>query len=840
MGKVKGKHRLDKFYHLAKEHGYRSRASWKLVQLDAKYGFLRSAHAVLDLCAAPGGWMQVAVQRVPVGSLVVGIDLVPIAPIRGAIAIQQDITKPECKAKVKRLMSEKGCTAFDLVLHDGSPNVGGAWAQEATSQNALVIDSVKLATELLAPRGTFVTKVFRSQDYESVKYCLSRLFDKVEVHKPAASRSSSAETYVLAFRYKAPAKIDPRILDVKHLFQGSIEPQKKVVDVLRGTKQKRHRDGFYDRYEDGDTTLRKVSTAADFIWSDAPLEILGSVTSISFNDEASLPIQDHDLTTEEVKILCDDLRVLGKQDFKYLLKWRIQIRKALSPSEKTGATVARAVENENKEDEDDKILNEMEKLTHTMDRKQKRKKRLLAKRRAKDRARKANGMQIDALDDGYIDLELFSLSAIKGKKDLVAVDSTEYEDENGDMGDRETEEIHETQQESSSDVDSDEERRRYDEKMEEFLDQAYERYMAKKEGSTKQRKRAKRLHSEDVLESGEDDDQNIESDYDSDRDPGDREGNPLVVPLDDGEGPTQEEITNKWFSQDIFAEAVDEGDLEKSDSEGEMQASRPEKKLPLPEKDKEKTENCVAASSLPQHKTSKKEDDFEIVPAPGTDSSDDSSSDESEDEDVDTKAEILACAKKMLRKKQREQMLDDAYNKYMFDDEGLPNWFLEEERRHRQPIKPVTKEEVAAMRAQFKEIDARPAKKVAEAKARKKRVALRKLEKVRKKANIISDQADISDRSKRKQIEQLYKKAVPKRPKKEFVVAKKGVQVKVGKGKVLVDRRMKKDLRASKAAAKGNSKKGKNVKFQKGKGSAKASGQKGKKGNNGKKMGTRE
>lgn len=159
MGKVKGKHRLDKYYHLAKEHGYRSRASWKLVQLDTKYSFLRSSRAVLDLCAAPGGWMQVAVQRVPVGSLVIGIDLDKISPVRGAIAIQQDITKSECRAKIKRLMSERGCAAFDLVLHDGSPNVGGAWAQEAMSQNALVIDAVKLATQFLAPKGTFITKV---------------------------------------------------------------------------------------------------------------------------------------------------------------------------------------------------------------------------------------------------------------------------------------------------------------------------------------------------------------------------------------------------------------------------------------------------------------------------------------------------------------------------------------------------------------------------------------------------------------------------------------------------------------------------------------------------------
>ncbi|XP_015866431.3 adoMet-dependent rRNA methyltransferase spb1 [Ziziphus jujuba] len=834
MGKVKGKHRLDKYYHLAKEHGYRSRASWKLVQLDTKYSFLRSSRAVLDLCAAPGGWMQVAVQRVPVGSLVVGIDLEKITPIRGAIALQQDITKPECRAKIKRLMSEHGCVAFDLVLHDGSPHVGGAWAQEAMSQNALVIDAVKLATQFLAPKGTFVTKVFRSQDYDSVKYCMSKLFEKVVVDKPAASRSASAEIYILGFKYTAPAKIDPRLLDVKHLFQGSIEPPRKVVDVLRGTKQKRHRDG----YEDGDTTLRKVSTAAEFVWSGTPLDILGSVTSIMFDDQDSLPLKDHDSTTEEIKTLCDDLRVLGKQDFKHLLKWRIQIRKALSSSQKVESTTARDVEDEDKVDEDDRILNEMEEMANAMQRKSKREKKLIAKRRAKDKARKATGMQTDATDDGYIDHELFSLSSIKGKKDLIAVDSNEYDDENGHLGDSENEETHRaTEEDSSSDLDSDEERRRYDEKIEEFLDTAYEHFVTKKEGSTKQRKRAKQLRSEDdqLLEGGSDD-EIMQSEYESDKDHGDEEGNPLMVPLDDGEKPTEDEITNKWFSQDIFAEAVEDGDLDKFNSEDEMEIDRKQEKHQLPEKAKEKAANHAVVPNQLRQQTSKADEDFEVVPAPDTDSSDSSS-----DEDVETKAEILACAKKMLRKKQREQILDDAYNRYMFDDDGLPQWFLEEEKRHRQPIKPVTKEEVAAMRAQFKEINARPAKKVAEAKARKKRVAMKKLEKIRKKANIIADQTDISDRSKSKQIEQLYKKATPKRPQKEYVVAKKGVKVRVGKGKVLVDRRMKKDARTHGGAGKpgkGNSKKGKNAKAQKGKGSAKASA-KGKKGRRGK-MGMNE
>ncbi|GLU02888.1 hypothetical protein SLE2022_201210 [Rubroshorea leprosula] len=837
MGKVKGKHRLDKYYHLAKEQGYRSRASWKLVQLDSKFSFLSSSHAVLDLCAAPGGWMQVAVQRVPVGSLVLGLDLVPIAPIRGAICLQQDITKPECKTKVKKVMEEHGVRAFDLVLHDGSPNVGGAWAQEAMSQNALVIDAVKLATQFLAPKGNFVTKVFRSQDYSSVIYCLKQLFEKVEVDKPAASRAASAEIFVLGLKYKAPAKIDPRLLDVKHLFQGSIEPQNKVIDVLRGTKQKRHRDG----YEDGATILRKVSSAADFIWSDSPLEILGSVTSITFDDAASFPIKDHSLTTEEVKALCDDLRVLGKQDFKHILKWRMHIRKALSPSEKATCTPVKDVEKEEEEDPDDKLLNEMEELTYAMERKKKRAKKLLAKRRAKDKARKATGMQIDAMEDGYVDNELFSLSSIKGKKDLVAV---EYDDGNEDVGGEDEEKKEETEDNSSSDIDSDQERRRYDEQIEEILDQAYERFVSKKDGSTKQRKRAKQSYSEQ-LEGGDDD--IILSDQDSDKDEDDPEANPLMVPLDDGKVPTQEEITNKWFGQDIFAEAVGEGDLGKYDSEDEMlvdnleeRRSSPEKakvkkgqeeQSSIPKKVKEKTMNNAGGPNRTQAQASKVQDDFEIVPAPATDSSD-SSSDDSEDEDADTKAEILACAKKMLRKKQREQILDDAYNKYMFDDEGLPKWFLEEERRHRQPIKPVTKEEIAAMRAQFKDINARPAKKVAEAKARKKRAAMRKLEKVRKKANSISEQADISDRSKSKLIEQLYKKATPKRPRKEFVVAKKGVQVKAGKGKVLVDRRMKKDARTRgmDKPGKGSSKKGKNGKAQKGRGSVRSYGKKGNKG----------
>lgn len=801
MGKAKGKHRLDKFYHLAKEQGYRSRAAFKIVQLDAKFSFFSSARSLLDLCAAPGGWMQVAVKHMPVGSLIMGVDLVPIRPIRGAFSLQEDITTPKCKASIRKLMKENGCNMLDVVLHDGSPNVGGAWSKEATTQASLVVDALKLAVEFLAPKGTFVSKVFRSQDYNAILYCFKQLFEKVEVTKPVASRSTSAEIYVVGLRYKAPAKIDPRLLDVKHLFQQVVDPP-KVVDVLRGSKQKRNREG----YEEGLATIWKVGLASDFVWSDKPLEVLGSVTSISFEDPACSSLKDHSLTTDEIKLLCDDLRVLGKQEFKLLLKWRLHIRKALSPQVKNDSGVDEV--NETVEgDDDERMLGQMEELHSIYERKKKKTKKLLAKRRAKAKARTRTGMKVDVMEDGYNDYDLFSLSSIKAKKDLLVVDSPAQSDDQIDVASEDEANGPKSEDSEASDVDSDEERRRYDEELENCLDRAYERFVAAKEGSTKKRKRAKLINDATDSEVWKDKgtyQDNIHEDY-SDDSVEDGEANPLVVPLTEEEQPSKEQLTEQWFSQDLFTGFQDTCNKEDSDSDmsegGQDIKSFPkssgERRSEPNNKSNKENISVTSESKILQDNGSEPErdDGFEIVPAASSGSSDESSEDES-DYDTDSKAEILAYAKKMLRKRQREEILDAAYNRYTFDDEGLPEWFVKEEKIHCQPQKPITREEIEAMKAQFKEIDARPAKKVAEAKARKKRVAMKKLEGVRNKANAISNQTDISNQSKNKMIERLYKKATPKRPQKEYVVAKKGVQVKGGKGKVIVDRRLKKDSRS--------------------------------------------
>jgi AdoMet-dependent rRNA methyltransferase SPB1 len=280
--KTKSKARLDKFYTIAKEQGYRSRAAFKLIQINQKYDLLNGATVVIDLCAAPGSWLQVCSKYMPSSSIILGFDLDPIPNIPKVKTFIEDITTEKCYNVIRRELQH---FKADLVLNDGAPNVGQDWKKDAYGQAELVLHSLKLATKFLRKGGNFCTKVFRSTDYNSIIWVISKFFDRVEANKPEASRGQSAEIFVIGLGFKAPDEIDQKYFDPAHVFKDTeadfltslLEKEVNSIDKIFLKRKKRYIDDNMPL-----TMFRRLSFK-DFLAKRNPYSVFVEFNQITFD-----------------------------------------------------------------------------------------------------------------------------------------------------------------------------------------------------------------------------------------------------------------------------------------------------------------------------------------------------------------------------------------------------------------------------------------------------------------------------------------------------------------------------------------------------------------------------
>lgn len=834
---------MDKYYHLAKEKGYRARAAFKLVQLNKKYGFLQQSRCLIDLCAAPGSWMQVAAETMPVKSLIIGVDLSPIKPIPKTISFQGDITTDKCRATIRgHLKTWKA----DTVIHDGAPNVGTAWVQDAFSQNELVLASLKLATEFLAPNGNFVTKVFRSKDSQKLEWVFKQLFEKVEQTKPPSSRNVSAETFYVCRGYKAPKNLDPRFLDANYAFAEVKEKAPNMeAKVFNPEKKKRKREG----YDEGDWTQFHEASVSDFITDEDPIQMLGAMNRLHFreegNDKMTLEILERlPETTEEIRLCCQDLKLLGRKEFKLLLRWRLKARGLLGLRQKkpapgatsTATTISGTADDAAAEgagaegvtvesmDDELRLQQEIQRMKENADKSKRKERRKENERKQKELTR----LQMHMITPTDIGIE----AAENGENTFKLRDV----DKSGISRQLSRAKMHTTAEPEKSNeavFDEEEEEDEDGDRLEQQLDDMYQQYTEKREDrnakiKAKRARMKSRGEDEEEFEgfgSGNEDEgsdsdaglQEEEDDRDSSDEEEDGNGDKLMTNLQGKPAPRKDGLTNRaasFFEQDIFKDigGIDEPVEEdaESDSGVDVKSASPEPKA-----------KSAKATKAEKHATFDKDDDDdseieEVNTAPEEvneweDEEDAEASRGKPNIDIIT-AEAMTLAHQLATGKvTKQQLLDDNFNKISLRDvDGLPEWFLDDENQHSRTQRPITKEAAAAIQAKQKALNARPIKKVREAKARKTMRAARRVEKLKKKSEGLAEGDDLSEKDKAQNISKLMakaKKGTNKKPQPKLVVAggfNKGKGRPRGvKGKYkMVDSRMKKETRALKRIAK--------------------------------------
>jgi 23S rRNA (uridine2552-2'-O)-methyltransferase len=188
----------DPYVRAAKAKGYRSRAAFKLMELDDKFHFLKPGARVLDLGAAPGGWSQVAAKRVCAKGAVVAADILEIAPLPGVTVLQADLSDPDA---VTKLQGALGGPA-DLVLSDMAASTTGHRVTDHLRTIALLEAALEIAAAVLKPGGAFVGKVFEGGTTREMLADIKKMFREVKHVKPRASRAESVELYLVATGFR--------------------------------------------------------------------------------------------------------------------------------------------------------------------------------------------------------------------------------------------------------------------------------------------------------------------------------------------------------------------------------------------------------------------------------------------------------------------------------------------------------------------------------------------------------------------------------------------------------------------------------------------------------------
>jgi AdoMet-dependent rRNA methyltransferase SPB1 len=315
--------------------------------------------------------------------------------------------------------------------------IGAAYAKDAYVQNELVLAALKTATEHLVAGGSFCTKVYRSTDYNALIWVFQQLFEEVQAMKPNSSRSQSSEIFIVCLKYTAPNSIDPKLLDPNHVFKEVNDPGLQKVDVMHkkyDKLNKRHRTGYDESL--GPLLTSKVSVL-DFIHAKdtvAAIRVLTDANIIEFPEDCDEMAQ-HPATTDEIRLCLTDLRVLGKLDFKKIIKWRETMRTFFfSSKKKEGEDDDEAKEEEAKKKRirrDDELMDvdvEIERLNSQIEHADKKDKKKDRTQAAKERRRQVLGISANAFGDD-VDQELFALGHKTKASQLEGVNEVDLDDD---------------------------------------------------------------------------------------------------------------------------------------------------------------------------------------------------------------------------------------------------------------------------------------------------------------------------------------------------------------------------------------------------------------------------